>query len=131
MESFCGVIPRLTAVNSPPDVLVAGGLVWCSGSHGGDAAYVTEGRDIHTGVVKRQFATDVIYDVAHHHRCYREKATDQYLVIGRTGVELIGMAKGELIRNCWVRGACQYGVLPANGLLYAPPTPAAATSRAS
>ena len=24
-------------------------------------------------------------------------------------------------RNNWIRGVCQYGILPCNGLLYAPP----------
>ncbi|MFZ5829834.1 MAG: PQQ-binding-like beta-propeller repeat protein, partial [Planctomycetota bacterium] len=80
-----------------------------------------EGRDLYTGEVKRRFATDPLFSVAHHHRCYRNKATDRYILLGRTGIELIDLADGELMRNCWVRGACQYGVMPANGLLYAPP----------
>ena len=81
----------------------------------------TEGRDLYTGEVKRRFQTDPLFSVAHHHRCYRNKATDRFILLGRTGVELIDLADGGLVRNCWVRGACQYGVMPANGLLYTPP----------
>jgi len=113
--------PAAVGYNSPPDVLVAGGLVWGGASPGRNDEDYTEGRDVHTGAVERRFVTEPIFSVAHHHRCYRDKATDQYLFVGRTGVELIDLAQGELIRNCWVRGACQYGVLPANGLLYTPP----------
>ena len=29
----------------------------------------------------------------------------------------------EQVENDWVRGSCGYGILPANGLLYAPPNP--------
>ena len=28
---------------------------------------------------------------------------------------------GDVLWNSWVRGVCKYGVLPSNGLLYAPP----------
>ncbi|MHC4085389.1 MAG: hypothetical protein ACYSU5_09325 [Planctomycetota bacterium] len=31
------------------------------------------------------------------------------------------MEKGWLGNNSWIRGACQYGIMPANGMLYAPP----------
>ncbi len=57
----------------------------------------------------------------HHHRCYRNKATQKYLVLGRDGIELIDLATGEGVGHAWVRGACQYGVMPCNGLIYAPP----------
>ncbi|MFZ5833199.1 MAG: PQQ-binding-like beta-propeller repeat protein, partial [Planctomycetota bacterium] len=113
--------PTAHGYNSPPDVFVSGGLVWTGAAPGRNDEDFTEGRDLYTGEVKRRFATDPLFSVAHHHRCYRNKATDQYILLGRTGIELIDLADGELMRNCWVRGACQYGVMPANGLLYAPP----------
>jgi hypothetical protein len=56
-----------------------------------------------------------------HHRCHRNRATSRYIVAGRTGVEFIDLATGEAFRHHWVRGVCQYGFIPCNGLLYAPP----------
>ena len=40
---------------------------------------------------------------------------------GRTGVEFIDLATGGAFRHHWTRGTCQFGTLPCNGLLYAPP----------
>ncbi|MGB2821960.1 MAG: PQQ-binding-like beta-propeller repeat protein, partial [Phycisphaerae bacterium] len=60
-----------------------------------------------------------------HHRCYRAKATDKYLLFSRTGIEFIDHAKKHWICHHWVRGACLYGVMPCNGLIYAPPHPCA------
>lgn len=57
----------------------------------------------------------------HHHRCYRSKATDRYIVGGRRGTEFIDMASGDVLWNSWARGVCRYGVMPCNGLLYTPP----------
>ena len=57
----------------------------------------------------------------HHHRCYSNKATDRYILGGRRGTEFIDLDSGEVLWNSWVRGVCKYGVLPCNGLLYAPP----------
>lgn len=44
---------------------------------------------------------------------------------GRTGVELISPKTGWESINHWVRGACMYGVMPANGLIYQPQHPCA------
>jgi hypothetical protein len=41
--------------------------------------------------------------------------------MGRSGVEFIDLATGIPVPNHWTRGGCQYGVIPCNGLLYAPP----------
>jgi hypothetical protein len=41
-------------------------------------------------------------------------------MVGRGGVQFIDPGKGTY-KNCsWLRGTCQYGVMPANGLIYAP-----------
>lgn len=56
-----------------------------------------------------------------HHRCYRNKASVRYLFTGRSGIEVADLEKGWLGNNSWIRGACQYGIMPANGMLYAPP----------
>jgi len=109
---------------SPEDVLVAGGLVWTGETTSGRAVGVFTGRDPKTGKVKREFPPDV--DVYwFHHRCYRGKATENFLLMSRTGVEFIDIRKKSWNPNHWVRGACGYGVMPANGLLYSPQNPCA------
>ncbi len=41
-------------------------------------------------------------------------------MLGRSGVELVDVKTGKATANHWVRGTCQFGVLPANGMIYAP-----------
>jgi len=59
----------------------------------------------------------------HHHRCYRNKATVKYMLLGYSGVQLLDRKTGQSSTNQWVRGICQYGVMPANGYIYVPPDP--------
>lgn len=107
--------------NAPPDVFIADDLVWTSASPKIESEDFTQGRDPLTGEVKRTLKTADAFTTTHHHRCYRNKATDQFIMIGRTGTELIDLQGNPPLRNNWIRGACQYGVLPCNGLLYLPP----------
>jgi len=111
-------------MGTPDDVLVAGGLVWHGAVAQGRDSGVMVGRDLHTGKVASEFPPDV---ETHwfHHRCYRAKATDKYLLFSRTGIEFIDHAKKHWICHHWVRGACLYGIMPCNGLIYAPPHPCA------
>jgi len=111
-------------MGTPDDILVAGGLVWHGEIAQGRDSGITIGRDLHTGEIKSQFPPDV---QTHwfHHRCYRAKATDKYLLYSRTGIEFVDHAKEHWICNHWVRGACHYGVMPCNGLIYAPQHPCA------
>ncbi len=109
---------------SPEDLLVANGLVWTGETTSGRAVGVFTGRDPHTGEVKSEFPPDVdIYWF--HHRCYRGKATDNYLLMSRAGIELLDVRQKRWLPHHWVRGACLYGVMPANGLIYAPQHPCA------
>ncbi len=57
----------------------------------------------------------------HHHRCWKNVATERFILGGRRGVEFIDLKTGDVLWHSWVRGVCRYGVMPANGLLYAPP----------
>ncbi len=103
---------------------VAGGLVWHGAvAQGSDSGTMT-GLDLHTGEVKSEFTPDV---QTHwfHHRCYRAKATDKYLLFSRTGIEFIDHAAEHWICHHWVRGGCHYGIMPCNGLIYAPQHPCA------
>ncbi len=99
---------------SPVDVLVIAGLVWL----GPDFA---AGRDLRSGEIeKTSSAVHDIWTIGHHHRCYREKATDRYIITGKRGIEFLDLDSDNHSRNNWVRGVCQYGVMPSNGLIYAP-----------
>jgi outer membrane protein assembly factor BamB len=99
---------------SPSDIFVIDGLVW-QGPH------FTEGLDLRTGKVKKtNTAAEDIWTAGHHHRCYREKATSRYILTGYRGIEFFDLDKAGHTRNNWIRGTCQYGIMPANGLIYAP-----------
>jgi len=80
--------------------------------------YFATQRDLATGQVLKRVEPK---GPGHHHRCYQNKATDRYILSGRRGVEFIDLAGGEVLWHSWVRGVCRYGVMPCNGLLYAPP----------
>ena len=58
-----------------------------------------------------------------HHRCHRGKATTNYLLSSTVGIEYVDPRQGTYLEHHWVRGACLYGILPANGLTYATPHP--------
>jgi hypothetical protein len=75
----------------------------------------------HTGEIKRAFPPAENWPAMHHHRCYRDKATERFILVGRTGIEFRDLESGTLTTNHWVRGICQYGIMPCNGLVYSPP----------
>ncbi len=109
---------------SPEDVLVINGVVWSGETTSGKVVGEFTGRDIKTGKVIKKFNPDV-NTYWFHHRCYRGKATDKFLIMSRAGTELIDPKTGHWEINHWIRGACLYGIMPANGLLYNPPHPCA------
>jgi len=115
--------PCREVFNQPVDVLVADGLVWTGELLWARDPGITQAHDLKTGEVKRQRLPDSeFFNVGMtHHRCYRNRATDRYLILGRAGVEFIELASGKAFPNHWVRGTCQYGIMPCNGLLYTPP----------
>ena len=78
------------------------------------------GRDPRTGEVKKQFPPTVD-TYWFHHRCYIAKATDRFLLPSRTGIEFVDFGTEQWDINHSVRGGCLYGVMPCNGLVYAPP----------
>jgi outer membrane protein assembly factor BamB len=107
------------------DVFVAGGSLWLGGfkpfpEKRGPVwgPYFAVQHDLSTGKLLRQIEPE---NLGHHHRCYQNKATDRYILAGRRGVEFFDLQSGEMRENSWVRGVCRYGIMPCNGLLYAPP----------
>ncbi|MBL7152903.1 MAG: PQQ-binding-like beta-propeller repeat protein [Phycisphaerae bacterium] len=79
--------------------------------------------DLYTGAIKKSLVKSEVWPSGHHHRCYRNKATERYLISSRRGLEFVDLEGDDNIINWWVRGVCQYGVMPCNGLIYAPPHP--------
>lgn len=76
------------------------------------------GLDLHTGKITDEFP---FAHTQHHHRCYRNKATQKYLLLGHSGIQVVDLATKTTETHRWVRGLCQYGIMPANGYLYVPP----------
>jgi outer membrane protein assembly factor BamB len=99
---------------------VAGGLVWGGEIAGGRDSGEFVGRNPQTGEIVSRFLPDIdIYFM--HQRCYRSKATEQWLIPGWTGTEFVDFRNEHWITNHWVRSGCIYGVMPCNGLLYTTP----------
>jgi outer membrane protein assembly factor BamB len=109
--------PAKTPFGKTPsvDVLVVGGVVWTSPD-------LNEGRDLRTGEVLRSnnLGEDLV-TAGHHHRCYRNKATVRYVIQGYRGLEFRDTKGDDHCRHNWIRGICQYGIMPANGMVYLPP----------
>ncbi|MFP4057622.1 MAG: PQQ-binding-like beta-propeller repeat protein [Candidatus Brocadiia bacterium] len=105
--------------DSPEDLFVAQGLVWTAPLTNRRHSGQFTARALRTGHVDSQFPAD---DGPHmpHHRCHRAKATERYILASRTGIEYVDLAARHWHRHDWVRGSCLYGILPANGLTYAP-----------
>ena len=109
--------------SSPPDIFVINDMLWRGYTpRRGDADF-GEGLDARTGELVKTIGTDKAWSYATlaHFRCYRAKATSRFILSSRSGVEFIDLDSGKINLNHWVRGTCQYGIMPCNGLLYAPP----------
>ncbi len=103
---------------SPGDVFVIDDLVW---TFPGKEFLAL---DLHTGAVKQSINRSDVWPGGHHHRCYRNKATEHFAICGRRGLEFVDLTGGDdNTINWWVRGICQYGIMPCNGMVYAPPDP--------
>jgi len=76
------------------------------------------GLDIHTGEITDELP---FAHTQHHHRCYRNKATQKYILLGHSGIQVVNPVTKTNQTHRWVRGLCQYGIMPANGYIYVPP----------
>ncbi|MFZ5829210.1 MAG: PQQ-binding-like beta-propeller repeat protein [Planctomycetota bacterium] len=111
---------------SPGDLLVIGGKMWSANVTSGRKETPTGSGEIlarNPGSGKEEVKFDDIPAYWFHHRCYPAKATEDYLIMSRTGTEFVDLKTGQWTLHHWVRGACLYGIMPANGLLYAPQHP--------
>lgn len=107
------------------DLFLANGSLWVGGfkpfpqKRGPSwGPYFATQRDPASGKVLTHIECE---NPGHHHRCYQNKATDRYILAGRRGTEFIDLVSGEVREHSWARGVCKYGVMPCNGLMYAPP----------
>jgi outer membrane protein assembly factor BamB len=107
-----------SAYKSPYNLYVKDDLVWTDAS-GTSSSEVTS-RNRLTGELVDTFNPGMNLDYFHH-RCHRSKSTERYFLQSRIGIEFIDTETRLGQAHNWVRGACLYGVLPANGLIYAPP----------
>jgi len=107
---------------SPKDIIIIDDLIWMAAMLRTPNNGIYKGFDYLTGKVKKEFSPkwDKYW---FHQRCYRARATKNYLMPSRTGIEMISPKTGYVSIDHWVRGACLYGNVPANGLLYATPHP--------
>ncbi|MCD6304513.1 MAG: PQQ-binding-like beta-propeller repeat protein, partial [Planctomycetes bacterium] len=109
----CEYLPGLES--TPGEIYVTGGMVWL----GPDFA---RPRDLHTGRVSMDRPViDRLWTTGHHYRCYPGKATCRYVITAKRGMEFIDLGDAHHSRNNWARGTCRVGILPCNGLIYAPP----------
>lgn len=121
-------VPRSTGGESP-DLFVASGVVWrgivpIDGNLrpvGKSEDAMAVGYDLRTGEEERRIVARNLRSPEHHHRCYRNKATERYIISGMEGAEFLDLAGNDHCQNNWLRGACKLGIVPANGLLYVPP----------
>ncbi len=102
------------------NVYAVRGLIWVHADTK-EGQYDFLGLDPKTGEVKVKHNLASILTTRHHHRCYRNRATENFLLVGKEGVEYVNLESGAIHPHRWLRGMCLYGVMPANGLLYVPP----------
>ncbi len=104
--------------HTPTDILVIDNTVWYTATPAMLEGNFKEGRDLRTGeVVKKINGPDI-----NHGRCYRNKATSRYLLGGKNGLDFIDPDSPDtryVPRG--LRGTCQLGILPCNGMIYLPP----------
>ncbi|MBF0196940.1 MAG: PQQ-binding-like beta-propeller repeat protein [Planctomycetes bacterium] len=130
-------VPHLpSGYQSPQDIFVIKGRAWCGSLNSKPGEFDKRypevapstgdfvGYNIESGAPDKGVrGNDDSYWF--HHRCHRAKATEDYFLTSRTGIEMIDTEDGEWSLHHWIRGACMYGLMPANGLVYAPPHPCA------
>jgi len=115
-RKICGDWSYTTNLN----VYAARGLIWVHADRR-EGPYDLVGLVPETGDVEVKYDLASVLSTRHHHRCYRNKATENFLLMGKEGVEYVDLATGAVLPHRWLRGMCLYGIMPANGLLYVPP----------
>jgi outer membrane protein assembly factor BamB len=110
---------RPSGHQSLKDLFVVEGLAWTGSIAGNTLDGAFAGYDPFTGNVVKEFPADVEVHWFHH-RCYPSKAAGRYLLTARNGTEFVDLTAQHWKPHHWVRGGCIYGVMPCNGMTYAP-----------
>lgn len=116
--------------HKPPDVLLAGGLVWAA-SYDADKgrpapakglpSVGVNGFDPETGKLVKHIGQKMTGPMGHD-RCYRNRITARYYINSVTGgSDFLGLDSPSEFPNPWIRSTCGIGPLPCNGLYYAGP----------
>ena len=105
---------------SPATLMLMNGLAWSMNITQAKAPGTFIARDPVTGEIKEQFDLPAFQGIGHH-RCYKAKASGDFVLLSRSGVEYVNPQTRSYDENHWIRGACLYGILPANGMLYSTP----------
>jgi len=118
-------LPNFNFFYHPVDLYVAQGVVWVIAENleWNNEPVTGEllGLSLENGEVAKRLPLADAFTPGHHVRCYKGKATEKYLLFNKRGIEFIDIESGAQPHQChWVRGACRYGILPCNGLIYAP-----------
>ncbi len=123
--------------HSPKDLFLIGDAAWTAHTIAANMALPgipssgsrntgrITGYHLNDGSIVADFYTDSdVYFM--NSRCHMSCATEKFFITSRTGTELVSpKAKQKWHLHHWLRGACLYGLMPANGMLYAPPNPCA------
>ena len=120
---------------APAGIFIVNGLIWDvnTGSEpyrpGSNREKINRfyvGYDLRTGEVRKNIpvSADHGYGIMHH-RCHIPRASGGFIITSFPGIEFFDVNSGKATHDSWIRGACLYGFMPANGLLYTPPHPCA------
>ncbi|MHC4251494.1 MAG: outer membrane protein assembly factor BamB family protein, partial [Planctomycetota bacterium] len=103
----------------PLDLFVIDDLVWTLD----DTSKSYVGLALRTGERKKAYPVEkLIWGPRAHQLCFRNKATSNKILFGRTkGSEFIDVRTGETSTHGWIKGMCNIGVMPANGMVYYTP----------
>jgi len=120
---------------APASIFIVNDLIWDVDAGGepyrpgSDLSKINRtyvGYDLRTGKVVKELPVSSKHGYAiMHHRCHVPRASGKYIVTSFPGIEFFDVETGESTHDSWIRGACLYGFMPANGLIYTPPHPCA------
>ncbi len=120
---------------APTTLHIVDGLVWDVDAGGepyrpgSDLTKVNRwyvGYDLRTGEERKRIPVTADHGYAiMHHRCHIPRAAGSNIITSFPGIEFFDVKTGAVTHDSWIRGACLYGFMPANGLLYTPPHPCA------
>ncbi|MFW6161807.1 MAG: PQQ-binding-like beta-propeller repeat protein [Planctomycetota bacterium] len=99
------------------DFYVIGGKVWVL-QRRNSGAFTTYSLDTGKQVGQHRNPIRSFYI---HQRCYPGRATRRVLLPPMMGIQVYDIERDQWSNNHWVRGGCIYGIMPANGMVYATP----------